>query len=420
MHKIVETYILENNLSNEAEIWPLLKYQMTRNLVLSKGVDDMEFKSKSYITLFFATIMSIINLLLYRFSKRKIAYFGAFSRVSIRNGFIVDEFVSSYKKNERYSLYHCSNFKGFMIVTCIKQRVIFENLVVKLLCYFIKLVHRPNVLSPISENFFDLLNHEYGISKQKIQVILYDYECKKIAYKWILKWLNVTCVEVVSAYTKPAIVSAANELGIKTLEFQHGLLAPYHPSYHYYGCELWRSSLLPISMKLYSNFWQSKMEAANFVSVNGIEVEGPLKEISTYDKENVYTLVGSERFFIFTGQGICYSDIAIFIIDVLNTFPDYSVIYRPHPREHKNYAYLSEKINNKRFKVIDRELFDNTLSLIGASKAHISIFSSCHFEALELIGRTYVLDVINNNIMKLGGEDENVIFVKNASQIIDF
>jgi hypothetical protein len=70
MHKVVETYILENNLSNEAEVWPLLKYQMTRHVTLSGEVEDMEFKSKSYVSLFFSLIVSFINLLRARFNKK--------------------------------------------------------------------------------------------------------------------------------------------------------------------------------------------------------------------------------------------------------------------------------------------------------------------------------------------------------------
>ncbi|WP_223975853.1 hypothetical protein [Vibrio sp. B1FIG11] len=101
-----------------------------------------------------------------------------------------------------------------------------------------------------------------------------DYECKKAAYKKLIQWLGVVRVEVVSAYTKPAIVSAANGLGIETLEYQHGLLAPYHPSYHYTGDRLWRSSMLPNRLKLYSSFWQMKMREANFVKEDAIEVEG--------------------------------------------------------------------------------------------------------------------------------------------------
>lgn len=52
MHKVVETYILNNNLKNEAEVWPLIKCQMYRHVRLSKNVDDMEYKSTSYLPLF--------------------------------------------------------------------------------------------------------------------------------------------------------------------------------------------------------------------------------------------------------------------------------------------------------------------------------------------------------------------------------
>ncbi|TOO41077.1 hypothetical protein CGH38_21195, partial [Vibrio parahaemolyticus] len=238
----------------------------------------------------------------------------------------------------------------------------------------------------LSEDFIELLTREYGVSQKQVEAILQDYQCKKAAYKKLLKWLGVQNVEIVSAYTKPAIVSAANELGIKTLEYQHGLLAPYHPSYHYAGVELWRSSMLPTRLKLYSSFWQMKMREANFVPEEEIEVEGALTQACDDVKKQIFRQVGNDRFFIFTGQGICYTDVAEFVTGLIELFPDYTVVYRPHPREHQNHTQLSALVQNDNFKVIDREAYQDTLTLIGASKAHFSIFSSCHFEALELLG----------------------------------
>ncbi|HDM8209018.1 TPA: hypothetical protein P0E34_004259 [Vibrio campbellii] len=419
MHKVVETYILNNNLKNEAEVWPLIKCQMYRHVRLSKNVDDMEYKSTSYLPLFLALLLSVFNILRTKFNKKEAAYFGAFSRVSIQKGQLHDEFVSQEKQKKMCTLYHCSNFEGVELSACFKRGVIFENLIVKLLGLIIKRggwFPQPPVLS---ERFFELLSQEYDVSKEKIQGILLDYECKKAAYKKLIQWLGVVRVEVVSAYTKPAIVSAANGLGIETLEYQHGLLAPYHPSYHYTGDKLWRSSMLPNRLKLYSSFWQMKMREANFVKEDAIEVEGGLSPVHHDAKKQVFSKVGSEKFFLFTGQGLCYSEVSTFIIDLIAKYPDYTVVYRPHPREHQNHEQLSLKINNDRFIVIDRETHQDTLTLIGASRAHFSIFSSCHFEAIELLGKTYVLDIIEHNLMKEGGEDENIIFITNASQIMD-
>lgn len=415
MHKVVEKYIIENNLNNEAEVWPLLKYRMTRYITLSKGVEDMEFVSKSYVTLFLFLVISIINLLRVRFSKKTTAYFGAFSRVSISDGIIYDEFVSVEKQQNICTLYHCSNFEKLKILTCFKRGVIFENLLVKLLCLFIKGSSDNKSAPLLSEGFFNLLNQEYGVSKHEILGILLDYESKKVSYKLLLKWLGVLNVEIVSAYTKPAIVSAANELGIITLEYQHGLLAPYHPSYHYTGQELWRSSMLPTRLKLYSRFWEIKMCEANFIQKDAIELEEALPQVSDDVKKQIFTQVGSDKFFIFTGQGLCYSEVSKFVIDVLEKYPDYIFIYRPHPREFQNYYQLSAKVDNVRFKIINRKEHQDTLTLIAASKAHFSIFSSCHFEAVELLGRTYVLDIIENNVMKVT-EDKNIIFITSASQ----
>ncbi|QIZ77315.1 hypothetical protein [Ferrimonas lipolytica] len=419
MHKNIEQYILDNNLVNESEVWPLLKNQMTRIVLHSKGVTDKRYKSNSYIPLFVALLLSFINLLRARVYTKKTAYFGAFSRISISDGNIHDEFVSITKQKNSFSLYHCSNFEVVSFFVCLKSGVVFENITIKVLAILIERFGWHSRVPEISGSFFELLNQEYGVTKREVVAILLDYECKKKAYKKLLKWLRVSNVEVVSAYTKPAIVSAANELSLNTLEYQHGLLAPYHPSYHYSGSELWRSSMLPTRLRLSSSFWKKKMCQANFVANDALEVNGALPKVSEILKKQIFNLTGNEDYFIFTGQGICYEEVADFVLGLIEKFPGYAVFYRPHPREYQNYTQISALVKSESFKVVDRDVYQDTLALIGASKAHFSIFSSCHFEALELLGRTYVLDVVEDSIMKTGSEDENIIFITNASQITD-
>lgn len=418
MHEIVENFILKNNLKTEAEAWPLLKSHMTRERIFSEGVSDFQFKSKLSTALVICMLISFCNLFFARFRRRKTGYFGAFSRVSIRGGIMHDEFVSGAKLKEVCLLYHSSIFLRAYPLACIKRGIIFENLVIRVFCIFIKRFGRFSRSLSLSQDFLELLVSEYGVSSKQVNGILLDYECKKVAYKKLYKWLRIRNVEVVSAYTKPAIVSAANELCINTLEYQHGLLAPYHPSYHFAGIKLWPSSMLPARLILSSRFWQSKMCKANYVLEDHIKIDNVLTKSSREMMRQVFELVGTDRFFIFTGQGMFYKEIAEFISGLIEEFPGYTVVYRPHPREYSNHTHLSALVMNDNFKVLDRDAFQDTLTLISSSKAHFSVYSSCHFEALELLGRTFVLDIMENNIMKEGGADEKIIFITKASQIL--
>lgn len=410
--------MIEEQSSKAMEYWPLIKHAITIRLAHDKRGEDLQYKSSSKVKLVIALVISLFNLFQHVFTSKKIMFFGASSRAVIKKNRLVDEFLPKEKLEECLLMYHCSNFENVSLIGAFKNKVIFENLLMKVFIGLTKGLYK-NKLS--SSRYFSLpvlayIYKNYGLDADELDSILYEFERKIKFYNLIFKFLNIKKVSVISSYTKAAIVSSANQLNIETKEYQHGVVAPYHPLYKFTGETPWSSSLLPKLLVLSSDFWLSSMKSSNFINHKNIIVNSQKYILDIEANSYLHNLIGGE-YVLFTGQGISYQGVFDFIHDFLMIYPNIKFVYRPHPREHLNYLDYTKSIISNNFLVIDREICPDTRSLIRGAKQHISIFSSCHFEALELLNKTFVLDIVVDNIMEAGRGEENIVFFKKAQEL---
>jgi len=421
MFKEIENFIKANNLVNEEEIWPLLKYQLTRKKTLNGNANEMEYKSTSYLRIFLAVLISLVNLLKTKFTQKESAFFGATSRAQITKLDILDEFLNHDLLKNSYCLYHCSNLEVVNLYYAFKHGVIFENLLVRIFSFCItKKYYRKKYNGYFSQGFLTLLNEKYNFDESELIDLFISYEIKRKIYNDILKFLKVDTCIVISSYTKPAIVSAANDLQKNTLEYQHGLLAPYHTSYIYCSDKTWQSSLLPKKIILNSSFWEENMRKSSFIKESQIEINESHEYSTNQEKSELQCYLGNKKYVVFTGQGICYDEIINFIVEFLEINIAVYFVYRPHPREYKNYNKIVESVNSERLIIVDRTKIKNTNCLIEGALAHFSIYSSCHFEAIDILGKTFVFDVLDNNIMRLGGVNNHIVYFDSASNLKKF
>lgn len=421
MFREVESYIKANNLVNEEEFWPLLKYQLARRRTLNNDTNEMEYKSTSYLRILLAILISFVNLSKAIFTHKKNVFFGATSRAQITKLGLQDEFLNNEILKDSYCLYHCSNLETVNLFYAFKHGVVFENLVVKIFSFCVpKKYYREKYNGYFSPYFLTLLNKQFNLCERELIDLFIGYEIKRKIYSNILTFLNIDEIIIISSYTKPAIVSAGNSLEKNTVEYQHGLLAPYHASYQYSSDKIWQSSLLPKRIILNSSFWKKNMMKSNFIKESQIEIMESQAYSTHQEKRELQCYLGDKKYAIFTGQGICYNEIINFIKEFLDVNTSIYFVYRPHPREYKNYNKIVEGVNSERLIIIDRNRIRNTNCLIESAVGHFSIYSSCHFEAIDILGQTYVFDVLENNIMRLGGENNHVIYFDSIKSLNKF
>ena len=420
MFRDIERKIIASQSKKDIEYWPLLKHEICIRKSRQGGGTDFQYKSPLNVRLFIALLLSLLNLLIACITPHKTAFFGASSRAIIKNNKITDEFLSENQLSSCILLYHCSNYEKICLKTVFKKKVIFENLIMKLYTGVKGLFINKRSISHnyLSVSTLNLVKQEYGLDDVDLDIIFFNFECKIHFYTLLLRMIKINKLYLISSYTKTALVSSANNLKISTLEYQHGVVAPYHPSYYYTGKNVWDSTLLPTALCLSSSFWLTFMKNANFVSKLSVNESTLVKYDGKIKLDDFCrSLRDKGDYVIFTGQGISYDDVFDFIREFLNVNPELNFIYRPHPREHLNYRRYTENILSSNFFVVDRDSYQDTKQLILGAKAHISIFSSCHFEAIELLNKTYVLDILDDNVMAAGKGDANIIFFKKAHEL---
>jgi hypothetical protein len=131
-----------------------------------------------------------------------------------------------------------------------------------------------------------------------------------------------------------------------------------------------------------------EIKESNFVHPNNVFIFNYHK----YKIDEKYVNKYDKKFVLFTGQGVIYNEIINFFENGKKWLSENKLIlvYKAHPSEEVG---LNNPINKF---CLNSESFhfesDNVLreSFISNCEAHIAVYSSCHFDAVDLIGKTYV------------------------------
>jgi hypothetical protein len=238
-----------------------------------------------------------------------------------------------------------------------------------------------------------LANHGMTVPASQIVKVHARFIAGYVAYAMLLALVRITDAYIVSAYSYSDIVAALKRKGCKITEVQHGLIGPMHRGYNYAV----KSRRLPVPdrVQVYNDFWRSELIEAGFFEQDAIEVGRRLKyalaEAEVEDARPPYIL--------FSGQGLLNEEVK-FIRDFASTDTEVHLLAIPHPiQSAEDVNILREAAGqDPRIHILAKKT-STTERLIMSSIAHVSIFSSCHFDALHYKGKTFVLDVIDQNIM---------------------
>lgn len=236
-----------------------------------------------------------------------------------------------------------------------------------------------------------------------------------IAYGWMLTPLRITSAYIVSPYSYSDLVAALKRRGIKVSEVQHGMIGATHRGYNY----AIRDARLPAPdiVEVYNNFWRDELLATGFFDGDAIVVGRRLK----YDLMQTEAPAKFAPFIVFTGQGLRQTA-EVFIRQFASSETKLHLLYVPHPLENADdIAMLCEAARGDARIHILAQKPCTTERLIMDSVAHVSVFSSCHFDAIHYKKKTYVLDVIDQNVMHpyILARPDAVISITTAADMIE-
>lgn len=279
--------------------------------------------------------------------------------------------------------------------------VIFSYIIAPLSAFFARFVRmKPSLFDKAAADRIidEVRKSGFDLAEEKIA----DSHALFIARYWLFRYLlpsrGIKKAYIVSAYSYSEICAVLKERGVEIIELQHGLIGPEHRGYNYAV----RDERLPTpdSVNVYNDFWKQELVDAGYYPQDRIRATGRLKY--KLIRQNLHF---ERRFVVFTGQGILLDEVIRFLEDgarrIAEANIDLDILYLPHPNESESdigkmrtalQRYASVKIGNP------ADL--TTEECIYHSAAHVSIYSSCHFDSLFFKNRSYVFDAMENNPMR--------------------
>jgi hypothetical protein len=202
------------------------------------------------------------------------------------------------------------------------------------------------------------------------------------------------------------IVAAAKELGLKVIEFQHGFIDRYHTAYSWSAYALPYKASMPIPDRifLYGVHWQQELTANGFwreelCPVGSLRMD-QYRKIKAMNKggkeEDVYTIV-------LTTQGMDVEGVIAFVSDFLAAASG-QLNYRLYIRLHPDYEtdkspYVGAFRTNNHVQVLLGNEQPSTFELLTRAHLHLSISSTCHYDALGLGVPTVILPFVTHEII---------------------
>ena len=248
-----------------------------------------------------------------------------------------------------------------------------------------------------------------SISNDDIKYIYAKFKAGYHIYKFLFKFYNIKKAYIVSSYSNTEMIAVLKEKNIEVIEIQHGLIGEMHRGYNYKI----KSKLLPTpnTIMVYDEFWKQELIDADYYQSEQIKI---FEKFQYKKVKNIK--IFNKKFIVFTGQGIFKDEIENFFYNSIKFLEenDLYLVYLPHPSENFNFDISSEYI-----KILNQKEY-LTEQYIKSAIAHISIYSSCHFDAIHFHNKTFVFDVMKDNIMDYykNKYPQNVIYIKNLDEVI--
>lgn len=266
---------------------------------------------------------------------------------------------------------------------------------------------RSPEISSVAEQLSASLSREPGLqsfSPQRVAAILENFYWNKRLYFWLLGRVKPEFLFSADGYGDHAVIAAAKERGIKVCEFQHGGFMKGGPEYGWSSYALSYKAKMPVpdQLFLFGEYWKEQLEDGGFwngrlLAVGNMRIDRYRKLKKHYRSSRTDDACN----IVLTTQGIDTHKLITFISDFLRVAEgklEISLSIKLHPvYEADKGIYEREFLKNaKPVRVISGNEAPSTFELLAAADLHLSISSSCHYDALGLGVPTVILPLANS------------------------
>lgn len=213
-------------------------------------------------------------------------------------------------------------------------------------------------------------------------------------YKILLTRIKPKVLYVVVSYGFMPIIKAAKDLNIKVIELQHGTLSPYHLGYSFPNRKK-ELDYFPNEFLVWNDFWKNYM---NFpILDNNIKIKS-FTYMSIYLKK--YANVVKKDQVVILSQGNIGNQLAKLLLEEIELFKDFKVIYKLHPGEYDRYnEYPALKSMISKYSNVELVEDVDLYHLLAESKYQIGVNSTALYEGLEFGCETILFNTVGVEYM---------------------
>ena len=234
------------------------------------------------------------------------------------------------------------------------------------------------------------------------RVFSYDAICQQLsAFRrqrrvwcaWFSR-LGASVVLTDDGYNSHHVIAAARASGAQVVELQHGAFFESGPEYCWSEYAVAHRQWMPVPDRLlvYGQHWGEILGADSFWG-DRVRIVGS-QRIDEYRRRRS-TRQTDGCLLVFTTQGVSQPGIAKWVADLLSHTKDWSglrVVIKLHPvADFARESYLSMLPQDARLKLVAGNEVPSTFELLSKADYHASISSTCHYDAVSLGARTFVL-----------------------------
>jgi hypothetical protein len=283
----------------------------------------------------------------------------------------------------------------------------------------------PSYISEIARSLSACLKNELNLdvlSSQQIKRRLRNFYWHKKIYAYLLRRVRPKYL-LTADPCEHALVAAAKEQGIKVIEFQHGLINRYHYAYSWTTNAVKHRSSMPVPdvLFLHGEYSREELDANGFWGdalcvVGSLRMDQYRNRQRIKHREEVFTLV-------LTTQGIDVNKIIDLMVDFLEAAKkqlDIQLYIKLHPVYETNKTlYEGAFKDDPRVQVLLGIEDPSTFDLLTLADFHLSISSTCHYDALGLGVPTIILPfATHENVLSLY-EAGHAFLANTSTELVD-
>ncbi|GEM_PF-3122689 len=223
----------------------------------------------------------------------------------------------------------------------------------------------------------------------------------KRLFGWLLDKIQPRFLLLINANGYSSYIAAAKERNVTVIELQHGVVYKYHPGYSWNQAALPYKNSMPIPdfFFLYGRFWKEALEENGFWD-SELQVMGSPRldrfRSFTPQKSSAIHLAVTTQWLV---SPSVYGEYFQKLLQLAKGRFDLQITIKLHQKETAKEPYQRWFREHPEVKVVLNHEAPSTFELLKTADLHLSVASTCHYEALALGTPTVILPFMEREAM---------------------